>query len=81
MAVTRRAGILLDTVRRLVILTREARKERNALRDNYETMLADKEAVFDALQSERDDALARLNARLVLDEEPEITLDYFKDLP
>jgi hypothetical protein len=79
--ISKRTAILLDQLRTLYVAARTARKERNHLRDDYAAMLAEAEAMLDALQSERDDLLARVNARLVADGEPEITLDYFKDLP
>lgn len=78
---SKRTDILLETLRSLYVQTREARKYRNSLRDDYATLLADAEVVFEALQSERDDALTRLNTRLVAEGEQPITLDYFKDLP
>lgn len=78
---SKRTDILLETLRSLYVQTREARKYRNSLRDDYATLLADAEGVFEALQSERDDALTRLNTRLVAEGEQPITLDYFKDLP
>jgi hypothetical protein len=79
--ISRRTQILLDQLRTLYVTWRTARKERNRLRDDYVAILAEAEATVGALQAERDDLLTRVNARLVADGEPEITLDYFKDMP
>jgi hypothetical protein len=79
MAWTRRANVLLEQLRRLHYEVKEFRRIRNNLRDNYVQMLADAEAMLTDYQAERDDALVRLNARLVEDGEQPITLDYFKD--
>lgn len=78
---SKRTDILLEQTRGLYLAWRTARKERNNLRDNYEALLAEAEVTLDALQNERDDALARLNTRLVAEGSEPLTLDYFKDLP
>jgi hypothetical protein len=78
---SRRNDILLGQLRNLFVETREARKTRDNLRDNAAALLAAADAEFQALRDERDDLLVRLNTRLVADGLPELTLDYFKDMP
>jgi 1,6-anhydro-N-acetylmuramate kinase len=78
---SRRIEVLTAQVSRAYVLAREARKLRNSLRDDYLQLLAAAEADLQEYVAERDDALARLNARLVAEGLPTTTLDAFKDLP
>lgn len=78
---SRRSDILYQNLRNAYLLTRDARKRRNSLRDDYAALLADANAALNDYQAEQDDALVALNARLVLDGQPEITLNDLKDLP
>jgi hypothetical protein len=78
---TTRTDLLLARVRALVAETRFAKRTRDNLVDNYAALLADAEETFSALKDERDEVLARLNARLVAEGLPELTIADFKDLP
>jgi len=78
---SKRTDYLMQQLRTLYASTREAQKQRNALRDDYVTLLAEAEATLAALRDERDEALVRLNALLLADGQEEITLDYFKGMP
>jgi hypothetical protein len=78
---SKRTDVLFSQVRLAYVLAREARRRRNSLRDDYAQLLADAEVDLDEYVTERDDALARLNARLTEEQLPTVTLDDFKDLP
>lgn len=78
---SKRTDLLKQQLRSAYVLTRQARKARNELRDNYAALLAAAEADLAEYKEVQDDALARLNARLVAEGEPEFTLDQLKDMP
>jgi hypothetical protein len=78
---SKRTELLKQHLRSAYVLTREARKQRNSLRDDYAELLAAAEADLAEYKAEQDDALVRLNARLVAEGEPEFTLDQLKDMP
>ncbi len=78
---SKRTELLKQHLRLAYVLTREARRLRNSLRDDYVVLLANAEADLAEYKAEQDDLLDRLNARLVAEGEPAITLDEFKDMP
>ena len=78
---SKRTNILLQQVRRLVVETRNLRAERDDLRDNAAARVDALTAELQDTRDERDDALARLNARAVIDGERTYTLDDFANLP
>jgi len=78
---SRRSDILLANLRSLYLATREAKRIRDDLRDNYVALLDTANAELDDYQAERDEALVRLNARLTLDGAPTITLQDLRNLP
>ena len=78
---SKRTDLIKAQLTRAYVLTREARRLRNSLRDDYVVLLATAEADLAEYKAEQDDLLDRLNARLVAEGEPTITLDEFKDMP
>lgn len=79
---SKRSDILLQQAVALQASVKFAKSVRDDLRDNYAAKLAAANEELDAFQAERDEALARLNARLVAEGQPEVTIpDLNKRLP
>lgn len=78
---SKRIELVKQQLRTAYVLTREARAQRNSLRDDYAALLAAAEADLDAFQAERDELLVKLNTLLAAAGEPAMTLDDLRDLP
>jgi hypothetical protein len=79
---SKRIDILLQQATSLHGLVRYTRTQRDDVRDNHQATLDALNAELDDYQLERDEALARLNARLVAEGKEELTLaDLTKRLP
>jgi hypothetical protein len=79
---SKRTDILLQHATNLHGIVRYTKAQRDDVRDNHAANLAALNAELDDYQLERDEALARLNLRLVAEGQEEMTLgDLAKRLP
>lgn len=79
---SKRTDILLQHATALHAAVRYTKAQRDDVRDNHEATLAALNAELDDYQLERDEALTRLNDRLVLEGAEPVTLaDLTKRLP
>lgn len=80
MPTSRRLVLMTRSLETLIMATRNAKRHRDRLLNDYPAMLAAAEEEHAALKDERDETLVRFNAQRVLAGLPELTLQDFKDL-